>query len=249
MKQPTGQKRSAWFWVGVTLLSLSVLFWLMITLTMISDPGFDVVELFVIGLMFTAIPLGIGIYSVRRSRKAQDTGAEIVFGVSEGLFWFGLLVLLFGILIILLGLDEAGLSLGFALADKNLGGGLALIGTGLGIVLFGIWMMGLNTKVMFDQASGHMTITRGAIPVFLWFLRTKRISREELRSALGDPDEFIVFDSVPGPSKRRPYIKRPYNVEVVKKLVEKLTWVHWTSDKEEQLVQGIFDLVASDSHD
>ncbi len=183
----------------------------MITLTRISDPGFDVVELFVIGLMFTAIPLGIGIYSVRRSRKAQDTGAETVSGVYEGLFWFGLLMILFGIPIILLGLD---------LADKNLGGGLALIGAGLGFVLVGIWMMGLNTKAIFNQSFGHMTMTRGVIPVFLWFLRTKCISREELRSALGDPDEFIVFDSVLGLSKRR-----PYNVKVVKKLVEKLTWV------------------------
>ncbi len=106
------------------------------------------------------------------------------------------------------------------MADKNLGGGFALIGAGLGLVLVGIWMMGLNTKAIFNQSSGHMTMTRGAIPVFLWFLRTKRISREELRSALGDPDEFIVFDSVLSLSKRR-----PCNVEVVKKLVEKLTWV------------------------
>ncbi len=232
MKQPSGQKRSGWFWVGVSLLSLSALFWLIVILIIVIEgDGAGVV----FGVICTAIPVGIGIYSVRRSRKAQDIGAEIVSRVRERLFWFGLLIMLFGIPFILLGLD---------LADKNLGGGLALIGVGLFSVLGGIWGMGLNTKVMFNQPPGYMTVTRGAIPVFLWFLRTKRISREELRSALGSPDEFIVFDPFSGPIRRR-----PYNVEVVKELVRKLTWVYWTSDAEEQLVQGICDLVASDSHD
>ncbi len=123
--------------------------------------------------MFTAIPTGIGIYSLRRSRKAQDTEAEIVSRVSDLAFWFGLLFIVFGIPIILLGLD---------LIDKNLGGGLGLIRVGLFAVLVGIWFVGVTTKVTFDQPPGYMTVSRGHIPVFLWFSRTKPISAEEART-------------------------------------------------------------------
>lgn len=158
MKQPAGQKRSAWFWIGVTLLSLSALFWLWFILTVISDPESEDGVAFVVGLMFTAIPTGIGIYSLRRSRKAQDTEAEIVSRVSDLAFWFGLLFIVFGIPIILLGWD---------LIDKNLGGGLSLIGVGLFAVLVGIWIVGVTTKVTFDQPPGYLRVTLRHIPVFL----------------------------------------------------------------------------------
>jgi len=190
MKQPTSQKRRAWFWVGVTLLSLSVLFWLMITLTMIYDLGFEGVDAFVVGVMFTTIPTGIGIYSLQRSRKAQDTATEIVSRLSELAFWSGLLFIVFGIPIILLGLDGA-------LTDKDPGGGLGLIAVGIFAVLIGIWFMEVTTKVTFDQPPGYLTVTLGHIPVFLWFLRKKSISREEARTVTvtGHPLVKIVMKS------------------------------------------------------
>lgn len=186
----SGRKRSRWFWVGIALLSLSLLFWLMITLTMISDPRFEGVDAFVVGVMFTTIPIGIGIYSLRRSRKTQDTPAEIVSRLPELAFWSGLLFIVFGIPIILLGFDGA-------LTDKDLGGGLGLIAVGIFAVLIGIWFMGITTKVTFDQPPGYLTVTLGHIPVFLWFLRKKRISREEARTVTvtGHPLVKIVMKS------------------------------------------------------
>ncbi len=69
MKQPTGQKSSAWFWVGVTLLSLSALWWLIIILAIADEPE-AAGDMIFTGLIFTAIPIGIGIYCVRRGRKS-----------------------------------------------------------------------------------------------------------------------------------------------------------------------------------
>ena len=46
----------------------------------------------------------------------------------------------------------------------------------------GIWMVGMTTKVIFNRPPGYMTVTRGHIPVFLWFLRRRVISREEAKS-------------------------------------------------------------------
>ncbi len=219
MKQPAGQKRSAWFWVGVTLLSLSALFWLWFILTVISDPESEDGVAFVVGLMFTAIPTGIGIYSLRRSRKAQDTEAEIVSRVSDLAFWFGLLFIVFGIPIILLGLDLAGLSLGWDLIDKNLGGGLSLIGVGLFVVLIGIWIVGVTTKVTFDQPPGYLTVNLRHIPVFLWFSRTKRISGEEARTVT----------------------VAAYPVKITMKSGKELKLYVWQRDEAEPLARRILD--------
>ncbi len=212
MKQSNGQKKRAWFLVSVVLLSISALWWLLTILAVVGvvgepqDTGWeilsgvtftDAVEAFVVGVMFTTIPIGIGIYSLRRSRKAQDTPAEIVARLSEWLFWVGLLFIVFGIPIILIGLDSTGLSLGLDSTDKDLGGGLGLIAVGIFAVLIGIWFMGITTKVTFDQPPGYLTVTLGHIPVFLWFLRKKRISREEARTVTvtGHPLVKIVMKS------------------------------------------------------
>jgi len=54
---------------------------------------------------------------------------------------------------------------------------------GLLFIMLGIWMLGVTTKVTFNKSLGDINIARGHVPLFLWFLRTKCISREEARSA------------------------------------------------------------------
>ena len=45
----------------------------------------------------------------------------------------------------------------------------------------GIWMAGFSTTIRFNTES--MTVTRGHIPLFLWWLRKKTISRESATTA------------------------------------------------------------------
>ena len=73
MRQSTGWKRRVWFWVGVTLLSISALIWLICILAMI-DEGGDTGWYILTGVLLTGIPIGIGIYCVRRGRKALPIG-------------------------------------------------------------------------------------------------------------------------------------------------------------------------------
>ncbi len=59
MRQPTGKKSSAWFWVSVVLLSISTLWWLLIILLLLSeDTDTDAIGT---SLFLTAIPIGLGI--------------------------------------------------------------------------------------------------------------------------------------------------------------------------------------------
>lgn len=127
----------------------------------------------------------------------MESSETAVISRKKGTFWVGLLFMLFGMPIIWLGLDLAGLRIGWNLADKNLGGGLGLMGAGLFSVLIGIWFVGITTKVTFDQPSGYMTVTLGHIPIFLWFLRTKHISKKEARTitVTGYPLVKIVMES------------------------------------------------------
>ena len=68
MKDPASRK-STWFWVGVTLISLSALFWLIVILTIESEGAGEVV---LFGVICTAIPVGIGIYGVVRGRESLE---------------------------------------------------------------------------------------------------------------------------------------------------------------------------------
>lgn len=63
-------KKSAWFWVGVALLSISALWWLILIPIMIDEPG-DTGWVILTGVLFTAIPIGIGIYCVRRGSRLK----------------------------------------------------------------------------------------------------------------------------------------------------------------------------------
>jgi len=70
MKQSIGKGRKAWFWVGVTLLALSALIWLFIIIGIVSEPE-DAGSAILGGVIFTALPIGIGIYGVWRGRKPR----------------------------------------------------------------------------------------------------------------------------------------------------------------------------------
>ena len=91
MKQSAERGGRAWFWVGIVLLCLSALLWLIIILVIASDgDGAGIVA----GLMFTAIPIGIGIYGIWRgkrqtltqqiSRRPIRTGQELSAGTQGG---------------------------------------------------------------------------------------------------------------------------------------------------------------------
>ena len=69
------ERRSRWFWVGVVLLSISALLWLIIIVGIATQPqeaGDAILGIIVI----TVIPIGIGIYCVRRGKKAAAIEAE-----------------------------------------------------------------------------------------------------------------------------------------------------------------------------
>ena len=70
IEQTTAHKKSAWFWVGVALLSISALWWLIIILV----PG-DIGDTILVGVVTTIVPIGIAVYCVRRGRKSPP--AEI----------------------------------------------------------------------------------------------------------------------------------------------------------------------------
>ena len=60
-------------------------------------------------------------------------------------------------------------------------------GYGIGVLLFGIWLVGSTTKITFSGPPGHITVTRGLIPVFLPSSRWKKISTEEARTTRIEP--------------------------------------------------------------
>lgn len=89
MKQPLDRKERIWFWIGITLLSASALWWLCVIISLAADPeGADVVIL--VHVLLTAIPVGIGIYGIRRGKRQQVKeavnargGIYLEFGVCD----------------------------------------------------------------------------------------------------------------------------------------------------------------------
>ncbi len=53
----------------------------------------------------------------------------------------------------------------------------------------GIWMAGFSTTIRFNTES--MTVTRGQIPLFLWWLRKKTIPRESATTAVLLPIPYL----------------------------------------------------------
>ena len=68
MKQATGRKKNRWFWIGIALLSISALFWLTLIFVITIDPE-DTGGKVLTTVVITVVPLTIGIYCVRRSRR------------------------------------------------------------------------------------------------------------------------------------------------------------------------------------
>ena len=54
--------------------------------------------------------------------------------------------------------------------------------------LFAIWLLGSTTKI--TLLPGYIVVSRGHIPLFLWFLRTKYISTDEAKSAFVDTEPW-----------------------------------------------------------
>lgn len=175
MKQSTGRARRVWFWIGVALLSINALFWLIFIPIIAEDPDLPGILL----LIFLTAPLvGIGIYGVRRGRKAP---AVEVQRVPEPAYTSKPAV-------------KPSTFKGRKVTVQGIPNGSEIVIKMpvwfrvvawfelLALPPVGIWMVGMTTKITFNQLTGYMTVTRGHIPPFLWFLRTKRISRDETRS-------------------------------------------------------------------
>lgn len=265
MKQSNGQKKRAWFLVGVVLLSISALWWLLTILAVVGvvgepqDTGWeilpgvtftDAVDAFFLGLFLTAIPVGLGIYCVRRGMKApaaapqerswvatkkkratiKETETQIVIRPLRWLFVGGCLILLLGVPTLFAGL---GILWGFLTDPPDtpmiewVSVAFLLIIPGLALVWWGVSLVGRRTKVTFNRPLGYMTVTPGHISLLLWSLRTKRISSKEARTA-----HFHV-------DKRGS--TRMYQVKIVMSSGEELTLhdENWEGDKADYLARRI----------
>ena len=88
-----------------------------------------------------------------------------------------------------------------------------LLGGGLTIVFFllGIWLVGMTTKIVFDQDSQYLTITRGKIPMFLPDLRIKRIKKVHAAwvNPISRSQAPVPIYNVRKDRKRRKYLDIP----------------------------------------
>ena len=143
------------------------------------------------------------------------------------IFW---LILLFGVPLFLVGLS--------AIIAEGANTDLWIPGLiGLLFVLLGIWMVGMTTKVTFHQPPGYMTVSRGHCPLFLWFLRTKRISTEEARTAFVRTVQRNTWSTMGSSTATA------YEVWVTTKSGKdvKLYDGGWNSDKVDYLAKRILD--------
>jgi len=156
---------------------------------------------------------------------AKDTPSEIIIKMP---WWFRVIAwggLLFGLFILVANLP----------AMRAISYSEEFIPAVFGVIftLLGIWIVGMTTKVKFDKPPGYMTVTRGHIPVFLWSLRKKRVSREEARS--------VFVGSVLHEYWWRE--RTAYEVMVVTKSGKevKLCDAGWKRDKADYLVKRILE--------
>ncbi|MBL7062167.1 MAG: hypothetical protein ISS54_05470 [Dehalococcoidia bacterium] len=77
MKQSIGRRGGAWFWVGVTLLTISAISWLIIILVVL-DRSQEAGSVILGGLAVTVIPVGIGIYGIIHGRKFDAVETDII---------------------------------------------------------------------------------------------------------------------------------------------------------------------------
>lgn len=121
---------------------------------------------------------------IRSMLSHNETEEQVILENSWWVFGTGCLILLIGIAVIsalvwaitiaVFRGEELGVILGFTFV-------IALIG--LPAIWFGTLFVGWTTKVSFNHELGCISATRGHISPLLQFLRTKRISREEVQTA------------------------------------------------------------------
>ena len=71
MNHPSRRKRIIRLWIGIVLLSVSALFWLMLIIAIASEAE-EVDHVIISGLVLSSIPLGVGIYYVKRGRRRYE---------------------------------------------------------------------------------------------------------------------------------------------------------------------------------
>lgn len=107
------------------------------------------------------------------------------------------------------------------------------VGVGIPILLLGIWFAGLRTKMKCSPGSAYITVTYGMFPIFLPSLRTKRISREEARTAFVQAETRSTMDS----SSR---VTSSYTVYAVKvQLQSGLTLTIFDAGRERQAAEDL----------
>lgn len=64
-------KRIIRLWIGIVMLSISALFWMMLIITIVAEPE-EPGDVILSGLVLSNIPLGVGIYYVRRGKRRYE---------------------------------------------------------------------------------------------------------------------------------------------------------------------------------
>ena len=234
------KRKGGWFWLGVALLAIVGLFWVTLLIPVILDQPEE--ALYAVGglLLMSAIPIAIGAYCVSRGKtktseegtragaepSARDTEAEIVTRAPS---WFGGA----GWFVLVLGTS----CLAFACLMHEWGHALIFIGVGLFSFLGAICIFCSTTKVAFDRPPGYISVTLGWIPVFLWFLRYKVVSREEARSVhVLTGEREVSHDPLFG------YIYgQPRRVELELKSGKKIRILVWSPHEADRLTQRILE--------
>ncbi len=109
-----------------------------------------------------------------KPRRVTETGSKIVVKPAESFIGLALVFIPIGIIIFLAGIS--------ALFTEPILFALEVIIFSLFFILPGIWVLFRNTTIEFDKHTGYVTVTRGHYPVFLWFFRKKRFSKDEISS-------------------------------------------------------------------
>lgn len=141
-----------------------------------------------------------------------------------------------GRLVILLigGATFIGAPVAAVIAGGGVGILMMLLVFGLPVAWYGILLVCWKTKVSFNQPLGYIAVTWGHISPFLWFLRTKRISREEARTARFSASELPRGQ---GGSTTKYQVK--VSMKSGKELV--LHRAYWNGDEAKELTRTILD--------
>ena len=71
MSRPSRTKGIIRLWIGIVSLSVSALLWIMLFIAIVAEPE-EVGQVIISGLVLSSIPLGVGIYYVRRGKRRYE---------------------------------------------------------------------------------------------------------------------------------------------------------------------------------